>query len=261
MAITREPLDPTASFWHFLAYQLRFVREQHGLSLAQWGRIIGAARSTVSNIEANRRKIDDAQAKVIDDHCGTGRLFQVMLWFARTTHDPDWFRQYTVYESEADVIRAYQGQIIPVPLQTEDYARAIQTTADIDDIDKAVAGRRARKDAVLGRTQPALLWVLLDEAVLDRPIGGAQTMRDQLQHLLELSDLPRVSIRVVPKSAGAYVGLGGSFQVMSLKSRDVVYVGAHRGGRLVEASAEAREYGLDYERIGAKLYQRMIHGR
>jgi len=252
MAITREPLDPTVSLWHFLAHHLRFVREQHGLSLAQWGRIIGAARSTVSNIEANRRKIDDAQAKIIDDHCGTGRLFQVLLWFARTTHDPDWFRQYTQYEAEADVIRAFQGQVVPVLLQTDEYARAFLIAGDAPEIEKAVGARQARKDAILNRAEPPLLWVLLDEAVLDRPIGGPATMKAQLQHLIDMCGRRRVSIRVVPKSAGAHVGLDGSFQVMSLGSRDVAYVGALHGGRLIESTTEAREYGLDYDRIGAK---------
>jgi hypothetical protein len=125
MTKTRDPLDPKISLWHFLAYYLRFQREKRGLSLTQWGQIIGAARSTVSNIEAGRRKLGDDQARVLDRKWNTGGLFELLLWYARTSHDPDWFRSYTQYEAEATVIRIYQGQGIPIPLQTEEYMRAL----------------------------------------------------------------------------------------------------------------------------------------
>lgn len=252
MPITREPLDPKVSLWHFLAYYLRYQREKMDLSLAQWGQIIGAARSTVSNIEATRRKIDDRQAAAIDRKCDTGLLFQLLLWYARTAHDPDWFRQYTQYEAEALAIRIHHGHAIPVPLQTQEYARAWLRAANVKDIDAAVAARQARQEAIFGRDEPPLLMVLLDEGVLDRPVGGPEVMRAQLERLLEFAELPNVFIRVIPKSAGAYIGLGESFQIMSLESRDIAYVGAFRGGRLVESTAEVREMGLDYERIGTK---------
>ncbi|WP_396455055.1 helix-turn-helix domain-containing protein [Actinomadura sp.] len=116
MPKVRDPLDPKISQWHLLSYYLRFFREKEGLSLTQWGKIIGAARSTVSNMEAGRHRIHEDHAKLIDRHFGTGRLFELLLWFARTAHNPDWFRQYTQYEKQADQIRLYHGQVIPLPL-------------------------------------------------------------------------------------------------------------------------------------------------
>lgn len=75
MVNIREPLDPKISLCHFLAYYLPFQREKQGLSLAQWRKIIGAARSTVSNIEAGRLKMHDDQAKILDETWDTGGLF------------------------------------------------------------------------------------------------------------------------------------------------------------------------------------------
>ncbi|WP_165965366.1 helix-turn-helix domain-containing protein [Actinomadura bangladeshensis] len=72
-----------------------------GLSLTQCGEIIGAARSTVSNLEAGRRRPQDDQMRLLDRAYGTGLLFQVLLWFARMAHDPDWGRQIDKYEEEA----------------------------------------------------------------------------------------------------------------------------------------------------------------
>lgn len=252
MIHVREPLDPKISLWHLLAYQLRFMREKQELSLAQWGQLIKAARSTVSNIEAGRRKIDEDQAKMLDARWNTGRLFELLLWYARTAHNPDWFRQYTQYEAEADVIRIYQGQAIPGPLQTEDYTRALLMASNSDDIDTAVAARMARNEVIINRQNPPFVWVLLDEVAIECEIGGSEVMENQLRHLFELGQLPHVSIRLILKSTGAHLGLDGSFRIITLKSRDVAYVGAQGGGRLVEATDEVRELALQYDRIGVR---------
>lgn len=252
MTKTRDPLDPKISLWHFLAYYLRFQREKRGLSLTQWGQIIGAARSTVSNIEAGRRKLGDDQARVLDRKWNTGGLFELLLWYARTSHDPDWFRSYTQYEAEATVIRIYQGQGIPIPLQTEEYMRALLAVRGGAGADVELEDRIARMDAILHRPTPPFVWVLLDESALDYQVGGEEVMKAQLGHLIKLAELPHVSVRIVPNSAGTHLGLDGPFRVISLELRDVAYAGAQRGGRLIEATGEVRELRVDYERIGMK---------
>jgi hypothetical protein len=88
MSVVRAPLDPKVSLWHMLAYLLRWEREKNGLSLAQWGKIATPAPSTVSNVEAGRRKIDERQAKIIDRHFGTGGLFELLLCTLRTATTP-----------------------------------------------------------------------------------------------------------------------------------------------------------------------------
>jgi transcriptional regulator with XRE-family HTH domain len=252
MPIVREPLDPKLSLWHFLAYELRFERERRGLSLTQMGKIINAARSTVSNIEAGRRKIDERQAKIIDTTWGTGRLFELLLWYARTAHDPDWFRQYSHYEATANAIKTYHGQVIPGPLQTDDYIRALLQASDMKDIDAALAERIIRKRAVLDREDPPFVWALMDESVLAFPIGGPEIIRAQLKHLREMADLPHVIVRIIPTSSGAHLGIDGPFRVISLENRDVAYAGAQNGGRLIEGTGEAKELDVRFHRIGAK---------
>jgi hypothetical protein len=248
----REPLDPKISLWHFLAWQLRCEREKQGLSLAQWGKVIGAARSTVSNIEAGRLKIDEKQAVAIDRHAGTGRLYEILLWYAHTAHNPDWFRQYSQYESTADVIKIYHGQAIPGPLQTDDYTRALLQAGEVRDVDAALAKRIARKRAILDREDPPFIWALMDESVLAFPVGSREVMKDQLEHLLEMADLPNVIVRVIPTSSGAHLGIDGPFRIISLGSRDVAYSGAQSGGRLIEGTSEVKALAVRFDRIGAK---------
>ncbi|MEO5877415.1 MAG: helix-turn-helix transcriptional regulator, partial [Streptosporangiaceae bacterium] len=194
MPIVRDPLNPKLSLWHWLAFQLRYLREANGLSLTQAGAVIHAARSTVSNIEAGRLRIDDDQARLLDLRYGTGHLLQLLLYFARIGHDPEWFRTFSKYESEATVIKVYAGSVIPIPLQTERYIRGLLAESRVEDVDAATASRMARQHALLNRDDPPWTWFLLDEAALRIAVGGGETMREQLVHLRQLAELPRVSV-------------------------------------------------------------------
>src|SRR3954447_19198846 len=80
MPIVRDPLNPKISLWNWLAFELRYQRELHGLSLTQVGKLIHVVRSTVSNIEAGRGRIDEDQAKILDTRSGTGHLLQLLLY-------------------------------------------------------------------------------------------------------------------------------------------------------------------------------------
>lgn len=252
MPTVRDPLDPRISMWHFLSFFMRFMREKNGMSLAQCGEVMGAARSSVSNLEAGRRRPQDDQMRLLDKHYGTGLLFQLLLWFARMAHDPDWARQCMEYEKIATAIKTYHGRAIPPPFQTEAYVRGILEAGALKDVDTEVAKRLEKQRMILEREDPPVLWMLVDESVLAFPIGRADVMKEQLQHLLEMTHQPNVVMRVIPTNAGAHHGVDGPFQVMCLAERDVAYAGAQNGGRLIEAPIEAREFSTMFERIGAK---------
>ncbi|GAA4615889.1 helix-turn-helix transcriptional regulator [Actinoallomurus liliacearum] len=253
MSVVRAPLNPKVSLWHMLAYLLRWEREKNGLSLAQWGKIATAAPSTVSNVEAGRRKIDERQAKIIDRHFRTGGLFELLLWYAQNGHNPDWAQSVTAYEAIAQLIRIYQGQYIPGPFQTEDYARALLLAgSEVKDLGETLKARMERQAAILDRPEPPYVWALLDEDVLDDCIGGVEVMRAQLRYLLELMQRPNISIRIIPRSTGAHIGKDGSFRVITVDSRDIAYAGAARGGRLIEMCGEVEQFKLDFDRIGQK---------
>jgi transcriptional regulator with XRE-family HTH domain len=239
----REPLDPKISLWHFLAFYMRFWREKHGLTLDQFGRIMGVARSSVCNMEACRQRPQDDQMKKLDEKFGTGILFRLLLWFARMAHDPDWFRQYSEYERQARSLRFYHGQAVPLPLQTDGYTSALVKESTTRDPEGEMAERLERKASVMEREPAPDIWVILDEGVLARQVGGQDIMADQLRHLLEMSEQGHVIVRVVPFSAGANLGVDGSLQIISLDTREIAYSGAQGGGRLIESPGEVWELG------------------
>ncbi|WP_433462474.1 helix-turn-helix domain-containing protein [Spirillospora sp. CA-128828] len=247
-----DEIDPTSSLYAWLAYDLRVYRKRHGMTGIQVGKIIGYVRSHVSNLEAGRVQLDMRQAELLDEAWDTGGHFQRLVTFARRGHDPNWFLRHGRYEAAASVIRIYQGQIIPPPFQTEDYMRALLAESDAEDVEQAVRSRKARQDAILSRPSPPYVWALLDEDAVTSEIGGHAVMAAQLAHLLELGRHPHVSVRLLPKSAGAHLGLDGPFSLITVNNRQVAYVGARRGGRLIDDTAEVQELAVDYERIGFK---------
>jgi hypothetical protein len=103
-------------------------------------------------------------------------------------------------------------------VQTADYARVLllaeQTDTSDETIDALVAARLDRQ-SIFDRADRPDVTVVLDEAVLHRPIGSPQVMHDALIHLAELALRPSIVVQVVPASKGAHAGLGGAFDIAS----------------------------------------------
>jgi transcriptional regulator with XRE-family HTH domain len=143
---------------------------------------------------------------------------------------PSWFRTYVDLEAAATLIRTYEGQYVPGLLQTDGYMRAVVRGAHLEDNNEEV-GRRVRlrlaRQTLLTREQPPRLWAVVDEAALRRPVGGREVMRGQLERLLEASELPNVTLQILPFAAGAHPAMVGSFSILRFGDQelpDVVYL-------------------------------------
>ncbi|MEV1328520.1 helix-turn-helix transcriptional regulator [Micromonospora costi] len=141
-------------------------------------------------------------------------------WHAYGDAVPSWFELYVGLESAAAHLRRFDESLIPGLFQTREYARAIyrldRPHATEEERERAVEVRLQRQ-ALLTRRLPAPPRVVqvLSEAVLRRAVDGPDAMRVQLNHLMELSDLPNVSIRVLPLAAGPQPGaVSGSFVIL-----------------------------------------------
>ena len=107
-------------------------------------------------------------------------------------------------------------------MQTEDYARAVMLIANAhapaDEIDRRVSVRMTRQRLL---TQPGApeLWAVLDETALRRSPDGARMMRAQLEHLLQLTELPNVTLQIVPFDVGPHAAAGGPFTICGSPNR------------------------------------------
>jgi transcriptional regulator with XRE-family HTH domain len=238
-----EPAAEATVLRMLLGAQLRRLREAAGISAEKAGYEIRASRSKISRMETGRvgfkvRDIQDLltlygvldekqQAKVI---ALAGRSREPEWWTRYNDVLPDWFESYLGLESAATSIRSFETQFVPGLFQTEDYARAVtrlgHQTAPEPEIERRVRLRLKRQD-LLSRTRPPRIWVVMDEAGLRRPIGGAAVMRAQLSRLVNVAELPGMRLQVVPFARGGHAAASGSFSILRFEEPDlpdVVYM-------------------------------------
>ena len=147
------------------------------------------------------------------------------------------FRPFRPYENQAVSLRLFEHTLVPGLLQTEAYARAVlethpNTSAEV--VEERVAARLARQ-VILDRDEPPpMLWVLLDENVLIREVGGGKVMHDQLVHLAEVARRPNATVQVIP-GVGAHPGLLGAFAIAEVTSLPVIgYLETAHDGQTLE---------------------------
>ena len=224
-----------------LGAQLRRLREAKRLSLEDAGNAIRASHSKISRLETGRVGFKDRDIVDLLAFYGltdekerealralAARANSPGWWHDYADVVPNWFDAYVGLEDAASQIRAYELQFVPGLLQTEDYARGVTMLgySNPKEINRRVSLRMARQ-AVLDRADAPSLWVVLDEALLRRPIGGTNAMRAQLKHLIDVAQRPNVTIQMIPFQAGGHAAAGGSFSLLSFAEyglSDVVYV-------------------------------------
>jgi transcriptional regulator with XRE-family HTH domain len=200
MATMREGQSGLALF----AAELAAAREAAGLSQGDLAGKISYSASLVAMVEATRRVPTADFARGCDTAFGTPGTFARLQEHARTAPLPSWFRAYAEIEAAATQLRSWQPMVVDGLLQTEDYARALlsmRPNTSADELDELVSARMERQ-AVLDRPAPPKVWVVMDEAALQREIGGAKVMSEQLWHLAEMAERPNIVVEVVPLATG-----------------------------------------------------------
>lgn len=246
------PIDPRSSMRALLAYTIRLFREQRGLSQDQLAKELYATRASIQAYESQRNRPDEDFCKRLDDYFGTGELFQGLWHHARREHLHEWFEAYIAHDNEATQIRTFQPMNIPGPLQTEGYMRAGEV-ARAKDAEEVSAGRLARRDRLTKDEDAPVFFAVLDESALSRSVGGAAVMKEQLQFLLDMGELPNVTIQVVRERTGWYDGFDGAMVLLTkFDGGSVGYVEAQFGGRLIEDRAEVMGLGIRFDQIRAK---------
>ncbi|MER5422644.1 helix-turn-helix domain-containing protein [Streptosporangium roseum] len=226
-----------------LGAQLRRLREQRHITLEEAGHSIRASHSKISRMELGRvsfrvRDVADLLTLygVTDDDDRQSLLALVERanvtgwWHNYNDILPSWFETYVGLEESATGIRNYEVQFVPGLLQSEGYARAVVRlgfpAAPEEEVERRVRLRMARQRLLRG-AEPPHLWAVLDEAVLRRPLGGAEVMRDQIDHILQALELPNVTVQIVPFSVGGHAAAGGPFSILRFSQPDlpdVVYM-------------------------------------
>lgn len=193
-------------------------------------------------VESYQRLPTATVANALDQAFRTPGTFARLERRLRNLPFPASFRSFAPREAEAATLSTYQHSLVPGLLQTPEYARAVLETkpnSTDDEVEDLIAGRLARQ-SVLSRDEPRppVLWALIDEGVLHRPVASPAVMHDQLLHLVEMSRKPNVTVQVVPYSAGGHTGLLGAFDVAESGNREaIVFLDDIADGRVSEDTA------------------------
>jgi transcriptional regulator with XRE-family HTH domain len=253
-----------------LGSELRRLREAHSIKLEEVAEHLGVAASTLSRIETGKAPTKSLYLNAMLEMYGVNDpgQRQVLVDMAREGHRKGWwsvyddvlptgFGIYVGLEVEAAGLRSYEAEAVNGLFQTPDYARAIlQEVFNRDSneqVERLVDLRMKRQD-VLDRSPALDVWLILDEAVIRRAIGGPEVMRGQLARLTEASKMPNVTIQVLPFSSGSHAGLRGPFSILEFPERadpDVAYVESVAGILYLEKDREVRSCAEAFDRLRA----------
>lgn len=253
-----------------LGAELRRLRDVNGLNCEDVAKHLECAGSKISRMETGQTGIRPVELRYLLDLYGVTeeREREALLTLSRHGRKRGWwhiygdfisdrYMDYISLEAEAATIRTFEAMLVPGLLQTEAYARiVIQEDPSLDnasDIDTRVAVRMTRQGRLDG-DKPLHLWAIVGEAALRQRIGGAEVMRDQLRHLLDMAKRPNVTLQVVPFAIGAHAGVDGSFALLDFPEPSdlvVVYVENLTSGLYIEDLDQIRRYTLVFDHLRA----------
>jgi transcriptional regulator with XRE-family HTH domain len=247
-----------------LGIELRRLREAAGKTIDEVAQVLECSDSKVSRIEngqvsASPRDVRDMLAFYDVDVERREELIE----FARSARKRGWWEAYSDtpavpvvgLEVSANHILAYEPTLVYGLLQTQDYARAViravRPELTSDQVERWAQFRMVRQE-LLTQDDPPEVDVILDECVLHRPVGGRAMMRNQLQHLIELTALPNLTLQILPLSIGEHSAMGGAFHVYRFAEQtdpDVVYLEQTLSDLYLEDAKQVERHGAAFERL------------
>ncbi|BBC35747.1 Toxin-antitoxin system, antitoxin component, Xrefamily [Streptomyces graminofaciens] len=217
--------DGTTGLFTAVGKLLKLLRERAGLTQKELGEAVGYGPDAISAMERGVRVTRPEVLEKADELLGAEGLLVAMvpeikegMKKARTRH-PEWYRSYAGLEAEAVELHFYANQGVPGLLQTEEYARAVfsqrRPFLSEETIEKRVADRLSRQQ-VFDRWPPPAVSYVLEEVILNRPIGPA-LFAAQLRHLLRIGGMRNVEIQVMPTQREEHPNLDSAFNLLTPK--------------------------------------------
>jgi len=255
-----------------LGVELRLLREKAGLTGEEAAARMSWSGSKLSRIERGQVSSNSDDIRDLLELYGVTdpSIRQALILLARESRRRGWWHVYgdviperfDVYlglEPEACTLRFYHGQLVPGLLQTREYALSLLETHPVPVEPHEISRRlelRMRRQQILAREDPPHVWAVLDEAVVHRVIGGPAVMADQLRHLIRMSELPHITVQVLPFGRGAHPGLDGAFNILEFSEPEVyaprlVHTENLTGSLYIEKAKEVRVYSTAFEHLRA----------
>ncbi|MDA5280602.1 helix-turn-helix transcriptional regulator [Streptomyces sp. Isolate_45] len=228
--MNRKELNPERGPQAAFGARVRSWREERGWTQELLGGRLGYSSTHVSAVETGRKVPTLRFSRSADEVFGTGqgeKSFEREWREIRHGVLLEGFPEFLGYESRAVEIRLYEVGVIPGLLQTPEYSTVVtESTVKRGAITADQAGERiaviAARQAALLRTPPPVVFAVLDESCLRRPIGGPALMKGQLTRLLEFAELPNTVLQIAPFEMGERRPLSLPVTVLTLPDRSIM---------------------------------------
>jgi transcriptional regulator with XRE-family HTH domain len=252
-----------------LARELVRLRDEAGMTIEQACAAVGISGSHLSRVERAQVGVRLPVVKLLlstynadEATCAylTGIAKEASTrgwWHTYVGSIPEQYATYIGFEAEAEQIWSFEAAAVPGLLQTEAYARAMFQGGASRISEEEIARRvevRMQRQKILEQPHPPKLWIVLDEAVVRRQVGGPRTLADQLGRIAEVAALPHVDIQVMPFAVGAHPGTPGSFIVLRFPEAadvPVVYIETMAGDLYPESQDDVSSVILAFDRLRA----------
>ncbi|MEV0262928.1 helix-turn-helix transcriptional regulator [Streptomyces sp. NPDC050617] len=260
-----------------LGRYLSELREQAGLTVKLAAKELERSTATLWRIESGRTSIRSHEVEVMCRVYGApSDLTEALKAIAKETKARGWWHAYgdvipegfdlfIGLEEAASHLDVYESTLIPGLLQAEEYARRIIEAGHPDkdpaEVERRVQLRLKRRTALTRVINPPQVSVVLYEAVLKCPVGGNRVMARQLRHLATLSELPTVTVKVVPFAAGLHEGvMSGQFTVLRFPTSGngkpteppTVFADGYTGDLYLDRPTEVDQYDMAFREISSK---------
>lgn len=225
--------------------ELSNYRARTSLKQATVANLLGVSPGLVSHFEQGKFLPEPAQIRTMLQAYGAlpVEIERLVEFAGRPTEPRSWLsvwddviapftRKFLGCEGFATRQFRYAPLVLPSLVQTERYSAGMTSpSARVrpDQKHRLVELRMARQDRL--RDGDLHLTAVIEESVLDRPVGDVGTMREQLVRLLQLADQPNIDLLIIPTSVGRHDGLEGRFTILHFETADqerqvgpVVYV-------------------------------------
>lgn len=238
-----EESEPLTRLRH-IGRVLKDLRSREGMLQSTSKHRFDRSPSSLSQLENGRQSIRPRDLKYILDEYGVpdGPYKSGLLELARQEREirekGGWWdayadvvspagRDYASLEHYATSMYSYDNQYIPGPLQTEEYAWSIISTAsngiDFDTANRLLAFRMERQN-MLYRPEPVSYHAVLDEAVLRRMRGGREVVGRQLDRVMADTERDNFTIQVLPFSCTTDTGITGTCNILDIGQPSILSI-------------------------------------
>lgn len=235
------------------AITLNAFRIKEGLSKKDLAEKLGYTPSYISQVEASKNAPSVKFSEDLNTLFGTEAFTEHWqnILDARTSGIlPPGFTDYVEHESLASFMYVFEFGAIKGIFQTYEYAYEILKSGRSTDEAKQLASKRMDRQEILVRDDPPRIVSVFDESVIRRMVGNEEIMRGQIDRLIEIAEMPNITLQIAPLSKGSYPGIMGAFTILRFDDRpDMVYTEGHVGGSLTEQAASVRGHTMRFDLI------------